>query len=232
MWGLLAICLLVWFAVLIVPPWLNIMPVFFYCCSRFCVLPEQIIINWITFANRRKMIKSEFTDETNCRPTFKPLKWSYTQFWPLCLLFNICMCVGTNANCSSSFSLVWAAESCSGVLVLLAEWWWHVCNLRWAEGREPFGVVLQPCLPLLLHLNVHLHGAVALHRPHHGRLWDCQGKLNCVTLRKGVAKPIIHEHVVVGDELLQAHWNLPGNKDVLENTYTTLQGLQIRPIIS
>lgn len=72
-------------------------------------------------------------------------------------------------------SAVRGAESRGGVPVLPAEWRRHVRHLRAAQGQEQLSVVLQPGLPLLLHLDVHLHGAVALHRPHHWLLRDGQG---------------------------------------------------------
>lgn len=71
-----------------------------------------------------------------------------------------------------------AAESCGRVPVLAPERRRHVRHLRPAEGQEHPGVVLQPGLPLLFHLTVHLHGAVALHRPHHRLVWNRQGALN------------------------------------------------------
>jgi len=63
------------------------------------------------------------------------------------------------------------------VSLLPVEWRRHVHHLRPAEGQELSGVALQPSVPLLLHLPVHLHGAVALHRPHHRLLRDHQGAL-------------------------------------------------------
>lgn len=72
-------------------------------------------------------------------------------------------------------SLVWGSESRGRVPLLPVERRRHVHHLRPAEGHKHVGVDLQPGLPLLLHLPVHLHGAVALHRPHHWLLWDHQG---------------------------------------------------------
>ena len=74
-------------------------------------------------------------------------------------------------------SPVRAAEPCGRVSVLAAERRRHVRHLRPAEGPERSGVVLQPGLPLLLHLTLHLHGAVALHRPHHRLVRNRQGAL-------------------------------------------------------
>jgi len=93
-------------------------------------------------------------------------------------IFVLCLMACTTflqTNVPSSISLVWGPESCSGVPVLPLERRRHVHHLRPAEGQKHFGVALQPGLPLLLYLPVRLHGAVALHRPHHRLLWDHQG---------------------------------------------------------
>lgn len=63
--------------------------------------------------------------------------------------------------------LVRGPEPRGRVPFLPVEWRRHVYHLRPAKGQKHFGVGLQPRLPLLLHLPVHLHGAVALHCPHH-----------------------------------------------------------------
>lgn len=85
----------------------------------------------------------------------------------------------------SSVSLVRGSEPCGRVPVLPVERRRHVHHLRPAEGQKHFGVALQPGLPLLLHLPVHLHGAVALHRPHHRILRDHQGTFKSSRATKG-----------------------------------------------
>lgn len=63
-----------------------------------------------------------------------------------------------------------------GVSVLPDQWRRHVRDILRAAGEQHTGVAVQSSVPVHLYLPLHLHGAVTLHRPDHGRLRDHQGR--------------------------------------------------------
>lgn len=61
------------------------------------------------------------------------------------------------------------------VSVLLGERRRHVRDLRRPVGALAACLVVLQVLPVLVHLTLHLRGAVSLHRPNHGRIRNHQG---------------------------------------------------------